>query len=126
MVTAVGPGLTGRKVGDVVVYAHGMGSYAEEQILPADKAVPVPSSIDPKVAASAMLKGMTVQYLVRRCFKVRFIFACQHFYIYSYILPPFQIVGFSFLNENYGVSIDIPLCFGKIKFASFGLSVSKK
>ena len=70
MVTAVGPGLTGRKVGDIVAYAHGMGSYAEEQILPADKAVPVPSSIDPKVAASVMLKGMTVQYLVHRCFKV--------------------------------------------------------
>ncbi|KAM7504613.1 hypothetical protein LguiB_003517 [Lonicera macranthoides] len=70
VVTAVGPGLTSRKVGDIVAYAHGMGSYAEEQILPADKSVPVPSSIDLKVAASVILKGMTVQYLVRRCFKV--------------------------------------------------------
>lgn len=71
MVTAVGPGLTGRKVGDVVGYAgHPMGSYSEEQILPADKVVPVPPSVDPIVGASIMLKGMTAHFLVRRCFKV--------------------------------------------------------
>ncbi|XP_075484780.1 uncharacterized protein LOC142524624 [Primulina tabacum] len=71
VVTAVGPGLTGRKVGDLVAYAgNPMGSYAEEQILPADKVVPVPPSIDPTTAAAIMLKGMTAQFLVRRCFKV--------------------------------------------------------
>ncbi|XP_073316179.1 uncharacterized protein [Primulina huaijiensis] len=71
IVTTVGPGLTGRKVGDLVAYAgNPMGSYAEEQILPADKVVPVPPSIDPATAASIMLKGMTAQFLVRGCFKV--------------------------------------------------------
>ncbi|KAL8224030.1 hypothetical protein R6Q57_019505 [Mikania cordata] len=71
VVTAVGPGITGRQVGHVVAYAgNPMGAYAEEQILPADKVVPIPSSIDPIVAASVMLKGMTVQYLLRRTFKV--------------------------------------------------------
>ncbi|XP_052174328.1 uncharacterized protein LOC127789438 isoform X3 [Diospyros lotus] len=71
VVTAVGPGLTGRKVGDVVGYAGlPMGSYAEEQILPADKVIPVPPSIGPVVAASVLLKGMTAQFLVRSCFKV--------------------------------------------------------
>lgn len=70
--TAVGPGVTGRQVGDLVAYVDTpMGSYAEEQILPADKVVPVPSSIDPVVAASLMLKGMTAQYLLRRTFKVK-------------------------------------------------------
>ncbi|KAI6696172.1 hypothetical protein NL676_016291 [Syzygium grande] len=70
-VVAVGSGLTGRKVGDIVAYAGGpMGSYAEEQILPASKVVPVPPSIDPVTAASVMLKGMTAQFLLRRCFKV--------------------------------------------------------
>lgn len=72
-VIAVGPGLTGRQVGDIVAYAgYPMGSYAEEQILPADKVVPVPSSVDPVTAASVMLKGMTAQFLVRRCFKAGF------------------------------------------------------
>ena len=71
VVTAVGPGLTGRKVGDVVAFAGGaMGSYVEELILPADKVVPVPPSIEPTVAASILLKGMTAQFLLRRCFKV--------------------------------------------------------
>ncbi|XP_057950498.1 uncharacterized protein LOC131145438 [Malania oleifera] len=71
VVTAVGPGLTGRNVGDLVAYAGSpMGAYAEEQILPANRVVPVPSSIDPIVAASVILKGMTAQFLVCRCFKV--------------------------------------------------------
>ncbi|GFY84388.1 GroES-like zinc-binding alcohol dehydrogenase family protein [Actinidia rufa] len=71
VVTAVGPGLTGRQVGDVVGYGgNPMGSYTEEQILPAEKVVPVPSSIEPIVAASVLLKGMTAQFLVCRCFKV--------------------------------------------------------
>ncbi|CAL2243393.1 unnamed protein product [Prunus armeniaca] len=71
VVTAVGPGLTGRQVGDLVAYAgQPMGSYAEEQILPANRIVPVPPSIDPTVAASLLLKGMTAQFLLRSCFKV--------------------------------------------------------
>ncbi|KAI5346832.1 hypothetical protein L3X38_014711 [Prunus dulcis] len=70
VVTAVGPGLTGRQVGDLVAYAgQPMGSYAEEQILPANRIVPVPP-IDPTVAASLLLKGMTAQFLLRSCFKV--------------------------------------------------------
>ncbi|XP_062092208.1 uncharacterized protein LOC133798048 isoform X3 [Humulus lupulus] len=79
VVTAVGPGLTGRQVGDLVAYAGSrggshvgspLGSYTEEQILPADKVVPVPESIAPVIAASVILKGMTAQFLLRRCFKV--------------------------------------------------------
>eukprot|EP01018_Ginkgo_biloba_P002594 Gb_10691 [translate_table: standard] len=47
-----------------------MGSYTEEQILPANMVVPVRSDIDPVVAAAVLLKGMTAQFLLRRCFKV--------------------------------------------------------
>jgi len=71
VVTAVGRGLTGREVGDLVAYAgNPMGSYAEEQILPADQVVPFPSTMDPISGAAMMLKGMTAQYLLRSCFKV--------------------------------------------------------
>nr|BAH82658.1 hypothetical protein [Lotus japonicus] len=71
VVTAVGGGPTGVQVGDLVGYAgQPMGSYAEEQILPAAKVVRIPSSVDPTIAASVMLKGMTAQFLLRRCFKV--------------------------------------------------------
>ncbi|XP_048446685.1 quinone oxidoreductase-like isoform X3 [Pyrus x bretschneideri] len=71
VVTVVGPGVTGRRVGDLVAYVGTpMGSYAEEQILPENKVVPVPPSIDPIVAASILLKGMTAQVLLRQSFKV--------------------------------------------------------
>ncbi|CAL9078431.1 unnamed protein product [Musa textilis] len=71
VVTAVGPGLTDRQVGDVVAYAgNPMGSYSEEQVLPACVVVPIPPSIDHKIAASIMLKGMTAYVLLRRCYKV--------------------------------------------------------
>ncbi|KAL9254278.1 Quinone oxidoreductase 1-like protein [Drosera capensis] len=70
-VIAVGPGLTGRQVGDLVAYCMSpMGSYAQEQILLASAVVPVPVSIDPVVAASVLLKGLTAHYLVRRTYKV--------------------------------------------------------
>ncbi|GAB4858830.1 hypothetical protein Ancab_010308 [Ancistrocladus abbreviatus] len=70
-VIAVGPGVTDLKVGDLAVYCYTpIGSYAEEQILPASRAVPVPPSISPVLAAAIFLKGVTVQYLIRRCFKV--------------------------------------------------------
>ncbi|GJW52305.1 quinone oxidoreductase-like protein, partial [Tanacetum coccineum] len=59
VVIVVGPGITDRQVGDVVAYAlNPMGSCAEEQTLPSDRVVPVPSSIEPSVAASVFLKGM--------------------------------------------------------------------
>ncbi|KAK8945340.1 hypothetical protein KSP40_PGU016373 [Platanthera guangdongensis] len=72
VVTGVGPGLAGMKVGDVVAFGGipFLGSYAEEQILPASIAVPVPPAIDYTAAASVMLKGMTAHMLLRRCFKV--------------------------------------------------------
>lgn len=71
IVSAVGPGVTSFKVGDVVGYADNpMGSYAEQQIIPASVAIPIPPVIDYKTAASVLLKGMTAYVLVRQAFKV--------------------------------------------------------
>jgi NADPH2:quinone reductase len=69
-VVEVGPGVTEVKVGDRIAYVHGPGSYAEERLLPADRAVKLPASISYEQAAGMMLKGLTVQYLLRRTFKV--------------------------------------------------------
>ncbi|CAL1371647.1 unnamed protein product [Linum trigynum] len=70
-VIAVGNGVTDVKVGDIVGYSgNPMGAYAEEQILPADRAIHLPPSIDPIVAASVLSKGMTARFLLRQCFKV--------------------------------------------------------
>jgi NADPH2:quinone reductase len=69
-VIAVGPGVTDMKVGDRVGYTSALGAYAAERLLPADRAVKLPEKISYEQAAAMMLKGMTVQYLLNRTFKV--------------------------------------------------------
>jgi len=69
-VVAVGPGVSDFKVGDRVAYVVALGGYAEERLVPADRAVKLPSNISYEQAAAMMLKGMTAEYLVRRTFKV--------------------------------------------------------
>ena len=69
-VTAVGPGVTDVKVGDRVAYVVALGGYAAERLLPAERAVKLPDNIGYEQAAAMMLKGMTVQYLLNRTFKV--------------------------------------------------------
>jgi NADPH:quinone reductase len=71
VVTAVGPGVKGIKKGDRVAYVFTLGAYAAERVLPAERAVKIPSKIDDKTAAAMMLKGMTAQYLLRRVYKVK-------------------------------------------------------
>ena len=70
-VIAVGPNVTDIKVGDRVGYVVGLGGYAQERIMPADRAVKLPDSITYEQAAAMMLKGMTAQYLLRRTFNVK-------------------------------------------------------
>ena len=69
-VTAVGPGVTDFKVGDHVGYVTALGCYAAERLVAAERAVKVPDGIGHEQVAGMMLKGMTVEYLVRRTFKV--------------------------------------------------------
>jgi NADPH2:quinone reductase len=69
-VTAVGSGVTDVKVGDRVAYVSGLGGYAAERLLPAERAVKLPDGISYEQAAGMMLKGMTAEYLVNRTFKV--------------------------------------------------------
>ena len=70
-VLAVGEGVEDFKVGDRVAYTTQHGAYCEQRLLPADRVVKLPDAIDDKVAAAAMLKGLTVQYLLFRTFKVK-------------------------------------------------------
>ena len=70
-VIAVGPGVTEVKIGDRVGYVSGLGAYAAERLLPAERAVKLPDNISYEQAAAMMLKGLTVQYLVRQTYKVQ-------------------------------------------------------
>ncbi len=70
-VVAVGDGVSDLAVGDRVAYASPpLGAYAAERLIPAEKLVKLPDSIDDRTAAAMMLQGMTVEYLIRRTFRV--------------------------------------------------------
>jgi NADPH2:quinone reductase len=70
VVLDVGSGVTDVAPGDRVAYASVIGSYAEERLIPADRLVKLPDGIDTRLAAAAMLQGMTVQYLLRQTYNV--------------------------------------------------------
>jgi NADPH2:quinone reductase len=72
VVEAVGKDVTHVAIGDRVVYAGGpVGSYCEGRVMPADRLVKLPPEISDEQAAAMMLKGMTVQYLIRRTYRVQ-------------------------------------------------------
>jgi NADPH:quinone reductase len=71
VVEAVGPGVTGLKKGDRVSYTGQVGSYCGERLIAADRLVKIPEGISDETAASMMLKGMTVQYLIHRTYPVK-------------------------------------------------------
>ncbi|MDF3010907.1 MAG: Alcohol dehydrogenase zinc-binding domain protein [Burkholderiales bacterium] len=71
VVEAVGPGVKELKKGDRIAYTGLPGSYCEERIVPADRMVKVPKGVSDEQAASMMLKGMTVHYLIFTTYKVK-------------------------------------------------------
>lgn len=72
VVEAVGDGVSQFAVGDRVAYAGGApGAYSTERVLAAALLVKLPDNIGDDVAASIMLQGMTVEYLIHRTFAVQ-------------------------------------------------------
>jgi NADPH:quinone reductase len=67
VVEAVGEGVTHLKAGDRAAYASNPpGSYCEVRVLPAKTVCKLPDSIAFDTAAAMMLKGLTVQYLLKK------------------------------------------------------------
>jgi NADPH2:quinone reductase len=67
IVEAVGEGVTHLKVGDRAAYAsQPPGSYCELRVMPAKCVCKLPDDISFETGAAMMLKGLTVQYLLRR------------------------------------------------------------
>jgi NADPH2:quinone reductase len=72
VVEAIGEDVTSVKPGDRVAYAGGpIGAYCEVRTMPADRLCLLPEEISYEQAAAMMLKGMTVQYLIRRTYAVQ-------------------------------------------------------
>jgi NADPH2:quinone reductase len=72
VVEAVGDEVSRFKVGDRVAYATGpLGSYSELHTLPEAHLVKLSDSIGFEQAAAVMLKGLTVQYLLRQTYQIK-------------------------------------------------------
>ncbi|MGH7088916.1 MAG: quinone oxidoreductase family protein, partial [Stellaceae bacterium] len=72
VVEAIGPGVSEFKPGDRVAYGSApVGAYAEKRLINADRLLKLPDGIDDRRAAAMMLKGLTVQYLIRQTYKVK-------------------------------------------------------
>jgi NADPH:quinone reductase len=70
-VAAVGEGVTEFSVGDRISWASAPGSYAEQVVVEAERAVPVPEGISTEVAAACLLQGMTAHYLATSTYPVQ-------------------------------------------------------
>jgi NADPH:quinone reductase len=71
IVEAVGAGVTSVKAGDRVAYAGRTGSYCEVRNIAADRLCLLPDAVSFEQAAAMMLKGLTVQYLIRKTYRVQ-------------------------------------------------------
>ena len=69
-VAQVGPDVHGVTAGDRVAWAGVQGSYAEQVLVPAERAVPVPDGVELKTAAAVMLQGITAHYLSHSTYPV--------------------------------------------------------
>jgi NADPH:quinone reductase len=71
VITAVGRGVRGLRVGERVAYVWpSPGAYSELRNVPADRLVRVPRGVSDEQAAALMLKGLTAHYLIRRTYRV--------------------------------------------------------
>jgi NADPH2:quinone reductase len=68
VVEAVGPGVTHLRVGDRAAYASNPpGSYSQVRVMPAKTVCRLPDAVDFDTGAAMMLKGLTAQYLLKKC-----------------------------------------------------------
>lgn len=72
VVTALGEGVTGFTVGQRIAYVGGPpGAYATRRNLPAARALALPEGLDAQEIAALVFKGLTVEYLIHRCYRVK-------------------------------------------------------
>jgi NADPH2:quinone reductase len=72
VVEAVGSGVTSIRPGDRVVYCGGTpGSYTDFRVVSPDRLLKTPTAITDEQAAAVLLKGMTVEYLLNRCYPIK-------------------------------------------------------
>jgi NADPH2:quinone reductase len=71
VVEAVGPGVSTVRAGERVAWTGVPGSYATQNVVPADRLVTLPAGLDARAGASAMLQGMTAHYLAHSTYPLK-------------------------------------------------------
>ena len=71
VVEATGADVTDLKAGDRVSHCMVLGSYAERQVVAADRLIRLPDGISDETAAAATLQGLTAEYLLRSSYAVQ-------------------------------------------------------
>jgi len=71
IVEQVGQDVTEFSVGQRVAYSAAKGAYTQYRVIDINELVPVPESIDDKVVATSLLRGMTVEYLFCRLHELK-------------------------------------------------------
>ena len=71
VVAAAGDGVDGLAPGDRVAWTGVEGSYAEQAVIPAGRAVPVPDGVTTEDAAAVLLQGTTAQYLATSTYPIQ-------------------------------------------------------
>ena len=71
VVDAVGEGVTTFKPGDRAAYTGQFGGYAEYNVIPSARLLHLPDGVPTEAAAGSLLKGMTAEFLLRRCRPVK-------------------------------------------------------
>jgi NADPH2:quinone reductase len=71
LVEEVGPGVAGFQSAQRVAWTNVPGAYASHALVPAEKAVPLPSGTDARLAAAVMLQGMTAHYLAHATYRLK-------------------------------------------------------
>lgn len=72
VVSAIGADVTEVEIGDRVGWAMiAESGYAEQVVIAADRAIPLPEAIDDETAAAVLLQGLTAHYLTRSTYPVQ-------------------------------------------------------
>ncbi len=72
VVEKLGSGVTGFAPGERVCYGGGeAGAYADRRNYPAAQLLKIPEGISDEVACATLFKGMTVEYLLNRCHRLK-------------------------------------------------------
>jgi NADPH2:quinone reductase len=76
VVESLGPGATGVRPGDRVVYAgmsaafyENTGSYAEQRNVPVERLIPIPAAVSDRQATALMVKGLTASLIINRLYR---------------------------------------------------------